>query len=103
MEQGHKSKSIMENQKPQINTLSVGEQFKVLEVTAVLGSNIPLHYCNSEAVLMIQVGRATLTMDSIEKEIGSGMFVVIPAMMEHSLEIIDYVKAHVVIDNERHN
>ncbi|MBR9915573.1 MAG: cupin [Algicola sp.] len=87
----------MENQKPQMNTLQVGEQFKVLEVIGVPNSDMPLHYCTSEAVLIIHVGRAILTMDNFEKEMKLGMSVIIPAKKEHSLKIIDSVKAYVVI------
>lgn len=84
-------------EKPQLSPVFFGEQFKVLEVTGNAEVNMPLHYCTSEVVVTIQKGRAILIIDNAEKELTTGMSVLLPARKEHSLKIIESLKAQVVM------
>ena len=84
-------------EKPQLIPLYFGEQFKVLEVTGNAEVNMPLQYCTSETVVTIQKGRAILIIDEAEKELATGMSVLLPARKEHSLKIIESLKAQVVM------
>jgi|SRR5690606_2076670 len=87
-------------EKPQLSPLHLGEQFKVLEVTGNAKADMPIHYCTSEAVVIIQQGRAILIIDEAEKELTPGMSVLLPAKKKHSLKIIEPLKAQVVMAKE---
>ena len=84
-------------EKPQLIPLYIGKQFKVLEVTGNAEVNMPLQYCTSETVVTIQKGRVILIIDETEKELTTGMSVLLPTRKEHSLKIIESLKAQVVM------
>jgi len=84
-------------EKPQLSPLHVGEQFKVLEVTGIAEADMPLHYCTSEAVVIIQKGKAILSIDGERKELSPGMSVLLPARKKHTLKVIEPLKAQVVM------
>ncbi len=84
-------------EKPQLNLLFVGEQFKVLEVTGNVSADMPLHYCTSEAVVTIRKGEATLTIDEQQHRLKTGESFLIPANKHHSLKVEEALIAVVVM------
>lgn len=89
----------METQaKPEMRPLQVGEQFKMLEVTAVAGAFMPVHYCTSEAIVMVREGTATLEMEGGNTELAPGSSILIPAGKPHSLRVGQPLKATVVME-----
>ena len=91
----------METQaKPELKPLQLGEQFKMLEVTAVAGAFMPLHHCTSEAIVMVREGTATLEMDGGNTELAPGSSILIPAGRPHALRVGQPFKATVVMERK---
>ena len=84
-------------EKPQLNPLFVGKQFKVIEITGSASADMPLHYCTSEAVVTTQKGEATLTIDGQQHTLKTGDSFLIPANKHHSLKVVEALKAVVVM------
>ncbi|HQZ94604.1 MAG: cupin domain-containing protein [Flavobacteriales bacterium] len=84
--------------KPELKPLHVGEQFKMLQVTAVAGAFMPEHYCTSEAIVSVSEGSATIEMKDGNTELAAGSSFLIPAGKPHSLRIGHTFKATVVME-----
>lgn len=87
-------------EKPQLNPLFVGKQFKVIEVTGSISADMPMHYCTSEAVVTIQKGAATLAIDGQQHRLKTGDSFLIPANKHHSLKVEEALKAVIVMAHD---
>lgn len=83
--------------KPEMNLLHTGSTFKTLKVSALAGMFMPLHHATGEAVIVVQEGKAIINLTSGQHPLESGDSFIIPAMENHSLEIISNFKAIVIM------
>lgn len=79
--------------KPELNLLKSGSSLKTLQISASSGMVMPLHHATKEAVIVIQEGEALLKMSDSEQQLTKGMTYIIPALVNHSLEIKKDFKA----------
>lgn len=79
--------------KPELNLLSTGNSLKTLQVSALAGMIMPLHHATKETVIVVQEGMAILKMPSVEHILEKGTAFIIPALIDHSLEIKKDFKA----------
>lgn len=88
--------------KPDLTHFAVGESLKILQINAMSGMEMPLHYSTKEAVIVVQEGEAFLRTQDREYFLESGSTLLIPANVEHSLSIILNFKAVAImaIDSE---
>lgn len=90
----------MENSnKPEMTSLSKGEIFKTLNITAKAGMVMPLHHSTKEAVIVVLKGEAILKMPDGEHKLSQNITFIIPAMVEHSLKIILDFHAIAIMEN----
>ncbi|CAL66366.1 cupin domain-containing protein [Christiangramia forsetii] len=80
-------------QKPELTPLDKGSSLKTLQVTALTGWSMPPHHTTKEAVIVVQEGEALLKMPNVDHRLKQGAVFIIPAGVEHSLEIIQDFKA----------
>lgn len=79
--------------KPELNLLQTGSSLKVLQVSALGGMVMPLHHATSETVIVVQEGMALLKMPTAEHVLEKGVSFIIPAQVDHSLEVKTDFKA----------
>lgn len=84
-------------QKPKMEVLDKGEEFKTLQITAQAGMIMPAHHSTREVVVIIQQGRALLKLPDGNQEVRPGSAVIIPPGTDHSLEIREKFVAHAVM------
>lgn len=90
----------MENSnKPEMTSLSNGEIFKTLNITAKAGMEMPLHHSTKEAVIVVLQGEAILKMPDGEYTLAKDTTFIIPAMAEHSLKINSDFHAIAIMEN----
>ena len=73
--------------KPQLNLLKAGTSLKTLQVSALAGMVMPLHHATKETVIVVQQGMALLKMNNAQHILEEGVAFIIPALVDHSLEI----------------
>ena len=78
---------------PQLNLLETGSSLKTLQVSAMAGMNMPLHHATQETVIVVQEGTALLKMLASDHLLEKGVSIIIPALVDHSLEIKTDFKA----------
>ena len=83
--------------KPQLKPIQVGEQFKMLEVTAEAGAVMPRHYCTSDAVVVVLEGTATLVLAEGAIPLVPGTSFLIPVGKVHTLNVERTFKATVIM------
>ena len=79
--------------KPELNLLNVGTSLKTFQVSALGGMFMPLHHATKETVIVVQQGTAILKMAKTEHVLEEGVSFIIPALVDHSLEIKTDFKA----------
>lgn len=84
--------------KPQMTVLETGRCFKVLQVTGGPGMHMPEHISTKEAVIIVQKGSATLTMNGRDYALKTNACMIIPASQKHTLSIQENFQAHVVME-----
>ena len=84
-------------QKPELTPLDKGSALKTLQVTALTGMRMPPHYATKEAIIVVQKGEALLKMRNVDHRLKTGAVIIIPAGVEHSLEIEKGFKAIVIM------
>ncbi len=67
--------------------LTKGASFQVLKVNAKAGMVMPTHHATQEAVIVVQEGEALLKTPEGNHNFKPGTTFVLPAQMDHSLEI----------------
>lgn len=89
-------------QKPELTPLDKGKYLKTLQVTALAGMIMPPHLTTKEAVIIVQEGEALLKMPNLDHRLRQGAVFIIPAGVEHSLEIKSDFKAVAImaVDSE---
>ncbi len=80
-------------QKPELTLLDKGSSLKTLQVIALAGMRMPPHHTTKEAVIVVQEGEALLKMPNVDHRLRQGTVFIIPAGIEHSLEIKKDFKA----------
>ncbi len=83
--------------KPELIVLETGSSLKILKVTALAGMIMPLHHATKETVIMVEEGSAVLKMPTAEHVLNKGASIIIPGMIDHSLEIKIDFKAIVIM------
>lgn len=83
--------------KPQLRPLQVGDEYKSLELTAENGAVMPAHHCNTEAVVVVLEGEATLVMEDGSTALTAGTSLLIPAGKVHTLNVFRTFKATVIM------
>ena len=79
--------------KPELNLLHTGSALKTLQVSALAGMIMPLHHATQETVIVVQEGKAILKMPTENHVLEKGVAFIIPALIDHSLEIKSDFKA----------
>lgn len=79
--------------KPELNLLHTGSSLKTLQVSALGGMFMPLHHATKETVIVVQQGKAILKMAGSDHVLEKGVSFIIPALLDHSLEIETDFKA----------
>lgn len=75
--------------RPQMRVLEEGQYLKLIEVTAKSGMFMPEHHATAETVIMVKKGRAVLNMDDRDYNLKAGDSMILPAMKDHHLKVID--------------
>lgn len=83
---------------PKMIPLALGNTFKVLQVTGSVGMTMPGHYSTKEAVITVQKGTAILKMKGIDHLLTIHKSFIIPAGVEHELQITDDFQAVVIME-----
>ncbi|MDO5654761.1 MAG: cupin domain-containing protein [Flavobacteriaceae bacterium] len=86
--------------RPQLTPYQMGEQLKILEITAPAQAQMPLHYATSDAVVMVQKGKAVLQIDGQEHILVVGTCLLIPAQKLHALQIVEDFHAFAVMTQQ---
>lgn len=85
---------------PQLSTLGIGKEYKILTVTGVEGSMMPLHLSTREAVIIVIRGKAVLSISNKEIHLKPNHVSIIPAMQSHSILIQEYFEAYVIMADD---
>jgi quercetin dioxygenase-like cupin family protein len=83
---------------PQMTILRSGKSFKVLQVTGSEGMSMPDHFSTKEAVLMIQIGSATLKINGEEHLLTKHQSFIIPTAEHHTLILKEKFQAIVIME-----
>lgn len=83
-----------------MNQLFANEHYKVLNIILNAGQLMPRHFATSDAFIIVISGSALLTLDSEQIELKTGGHYAIPAMMEHTLQVLQDFNACVVMTAE---
>lgn len=88
--------------RPQMSILNIGNEYKILKVTGIKGSQMPCHICTKEAIIFVLEGEAILTTNKKQIHLKPHDSIIINAAESHTLSIIESFKANVVmaIDSE---
>lgn len=78
---------------PELTLLHTGGSLKILQVSALSGMIMPLHHATSETVLVVQEGMALLKMPTKDHVLEKGVSFIIPAHIDHNLEVKTDFKA----------
>lgn len=89
----YKSRMMEALSKPELNLLHTGKKLKTLQVSALGGMIMPLHHATSETVIVVQEGLAVLKMPNKDHVLEKGVSFIIPALIDHSLEVKTNFKA----------
>lgn len=79
--------------KPELSLLTAGASLKTLQVSALAGMFMPLHHSTQETVIVVQEGKAVLNMPTAQHILEKGTALIIPARVDHSLQIEQDFKA----------
>lgn len=89
----------METQtKPGMIVSQTGRKFKILEVTAIKGMVMPLHYSTKEAVIIVLKGEAVLRLNEKDVDLKTNENSIIPAGNPHTLLIKEDFRARVIME-----
>ncbi|MCG2462530.1 cupin domain-containing protein [Flavobacteriaceae bacterium F89] len=88
--------------KPELTHLNLGESFKTLQITGSAGMVMPTHHSTKEAVIVVQKGKALLQMPKTDHVLYAGSTFIIPAGVEHKLDLLEDFKAIAImaVDSE---
>lgn len=88
--------------KPELTHLDMGESFKALQVKGMAGMVMPTHHSTKEAVIIVQEGKALLHMPQTVHILREGSTFIIPAGVDHKLDIVANFKAIAImaVDSE---
>ncbi len=88
--------------KPELVHLDMGESFKTLQITGLAGMVMPSHHSTKEAVIVVQKGTARLQMPQSDHVLKKGSTFIIPAGVNHKLDILEDFKAIAImaVDSE---
>ena len=84
--------------KPEMTILQKGERYKVLKVTGIANTQMPLHYSTKEAIIHVEKGESFLTIGSVIIELKPGSCQIIPARQSHTLLITKDFQAVVIME-----
>lgn len=73
--------------KPVLKVKSTGSSLKILEITGEQGAVMPEHHSSEEVSIVVQKGRALLTIGGENKVLSEGHPFIIPAGASHALEV----------------
>ena len=85
--------------KPELSLLDTGNSLKTLQISARAGMIMPLHHATAETVIVVQEGTAVLKMPVAEHVLSKGESIIIPALIDHTLEIMTDFKAIAIMDS----
>ncbi|HET8810797.1 MAG TPA: cupin domain-containing protein [Flavobacteriaceae bacterium] len=80
-------------ERPSMNPLKMGAEFKTFSVSGKKGMEMPEHISTKEAVVMIKKGKALLKIDGEEQELHENELHIIPAGKPHSLLLLEDFEA----------
>lgn len=89
-----------QNNKPELTVLDTGSSLKTLKITALKGMQMSLHHATHETVVIVQRGKAILTMDNVDHCLPNGKSITIPAKHDHSLKIEEDFEALAIMAME---
>lgn len=81
-----------------MHPLAKGDSYKTLRVNAKSGMEMPAHHATSEAIIVVEKGKAILTMNGESHTLQVGSSIILPAKVDHSLKIEKDFQAVVVLD-----
>lgn len=84
--------------KPEMKVLAKGESFKTMRVNAKAGMQMPDHHATSEAVIVVEQGKAILKMEGEDIVLEKGKSILLPSGKDHSLKIDEDFQAVVIMD-----
>ncbi|HET6528258.1 MAG TPA: cupin domain-containing protein [Balneolaceae bacterium] len=84
-------------EKPTLNFLKTGNEFKTFAVTGKAGMEMPKHISTKEAVVVVRKGNATLKIGEKEHKLATGDVFIIPGRKVHSLSLHSDFKALVIM------
>ncbi len=87
---------VTEN-KPRLEPLTKGEEFKTFSVTAEANMVMPEHISTKEATVIVQEGKAVLKIGGKEDTLSNGEVRIIPGQAVHSLSVVEDFKAIIVM------
>ena len=87
---------------PELTYLDMGESFQTLQIHGLAGTVIPLQHTTKEAAIAVLDGLALLQLPDTDHFLRKGSTFIVPAGVQHSLNIIEDFKAIAVmtIDSE---
>ncbi len=87
---------------PTLTVLNQGKDFKVFQVTGLAGMVMLNHHSTTEAIIVVEQGRAVLNLNGDKHQLKMGDVFVIPAGEAHSLTIVNdfMAKAVMALDAE---
>ena len=88
--------------KPELIPLDMGKSFKTLQVKGLAGMVMPPHHSTKEAIIVVQQGKALLQMPKSDHVLNEGSTFIIPAGVDHKLDILENFKAIAImaVDSE---
>lgn len=84
-------------QKPELIKLEEGKTLKTYYIKGSEGTRMPIHHATMEAVLIAQEGEAMLKLPDARHLLIPGSTQIIPAGVQHSLEIYEDFRAFVIM------
>lgn len=82
---------------PEMIPLKNGESFKVMQINAKAGMQMPTHHSTREAIIVIQEGQAWLKIDKVKHLLQKGNTFIIPAQQDHTLSVKAKFKALLIM------
>lgn len=83
--------------RPNLSVVKAGQHLKILEVTGSSGMSMPMHYCTTDAVILVESGASELLIDPSPLILRKGDNFLIPSGVPHQLRILEAFKAKVIM------
>lgn len=88
---------MQSSDRPEMIPLDRGEVFQTIQVSAKAGMKMPSHHTTKEAVIVVKEGAGLIKMEQGDHLLSAGESFIIPALLDHSLEVKEDFKAIVIM------